>query len=64
MEIALIICDNQEEANTARGYLESSGATVTQDNCTDLSVHSVEGATFPSEYHKMGNFILLTGRWA
>ena len=64
MEIALMICDDQAEANTARGFLESSGATVTQENCTDLSVHSVENTTFPSEYHKMSNFILVTGRWA
>lgn len=64
MEIALMICDNQKAADTARGFLESSGAKVTQENCTDLSVHSVEGKTFPSEFHKMGKFILVTGRWA
>ena len=59
-----MICDNQTEANTAKGFLEASGASVTQDNCMDLSVHSVEDKTFPSEYHKMGNFILVIGRWA
>ena len=63
MEIALMICDSQKEADTAKGVLESSGATVTQENCIDLSVHSVEATTFPSEFHKLGNFILVTGRW-
>jgi hypothetical protein len=63
MEIALIICDDTKEAKTAKGFLEAAGATVTVENCTDLSVHGVEGTTFPSEYHKMGNFILVTGKW-
>ena len=63
MEIALMICDDAKEANTAKGFLEAAGATVTVEKCTDLSVHTVEGATFPSEYHKFGNFILVTGKW-
>jgi len=69
MEIALIICDNEQEVADATGYLKGVGATVErQDNCTDLSVHEVEGqapnATFPSQYHKMGKFTLLIGKWA
>lgn len=68
MDIRLILCDNRIEADAAKGFLRASGATVTEAPCNDLSVHTVEGIppdmNFPSEYHKMGNFILVTGQWA
>ena len=67
MDIRLILCDDRAEADAARGYLKAAGAAVTEEPCGDLSVHTVEGTPpnmkFPSEYHKMGNFILVTGRW-
>ncbi len=67
MDIRLILCDDRAEADAAKGFLEAAGAAVTEEPCGDLSVHTVEGTppdiTFPSEYHKMGNFILVTGRW-
>lgn len=67
METTLMICDNQQEADAAKGFLQAAGATVRVESCTELSVHTVEGTppkmTFPSAYHKMGNFILVTGKW-
>ena len=68
MDIRLILCDDRAEADAAKGFLRAAGAVVTEEPCTDLSVHTVEGTppanmNFPSEYQKMGNFILVTGRW-
>ena len=68
MEIAIIVCTSAQEAADARGYLTGLNAnTIEQEDCTDFNVHTVKGqspnATFPQEYHKAGNLILVTGKW-
>ena len=68
MDIAIILCQTPADIAVATGYLQAAGATVAApEKCQDLSVHTVAGAppnaSFPSEYHKMGDFTVVTGRW-
>ena len=71
VELAYILCMTEQEAMAAKSYLKGVGATdVTCAAATDMSVHRVEieagnpkRVLFPSEWHQMGDFWVVTGVW-